>query len=74
MSAFQKPEQIRDDIEWLEGAIETAEQYTQDIFDVVSTVGQVHMLEHNRQYIDAIKAKIAQLKKDLPESEAYYAD
>lgn len=74
MTAFQKPETIKDDIEWLEDCVKTAEQYTQDIFDVVRTVGQVQMLDHNRNYIDSIKKKIEQLKKDLPESERYYAE
>ncbi|MGB0817831.1 MAG: hypothetical protein ACPGQQ_02905 [Candidatus Puniceispirillaceae bacterium] len=71
---FRRPAQIEDDIEWLEGAVETAEQYTQDIYDVVSTVRQVHMLEHNRAYIDAIKAKIEQLRADLKESKAFYSE
>ena len=69
---MKKPSEIRNDIEWLEGAVETAQQYTQDIFDVVSTVGQVHMLEHNRRYITAIKLKIEQLKIELKESEEFY--
>jgi hypothetical protein len=71
---FKKPAQIEDDIEWLEGCLETAEQYQSDIFDVVSTVKQVPMLDHNRNYINAIKEKISSLQSDLVESKKYYDD
>jgi len=65
---------ILDDIGFFELSLQDAEKYQDAIFDVVSTVGQVHMLEHNREYIAAIKLKIDQLKTELKESEKYYAE
>jgi len=65
---MDRPEEILDKIDWLECALQKADDYHQHIFDVVSTVGQNQMLEHNQNYQEAIKGKIEQLKKSLPES------
>lgn len=71
---MEKPQTIRDDIEFFEDALKVAEKYSNDIFDVVSSVKRVGMLDHNRDYINAIKAKIERLKEELKESESYYGD
>jgi len=69
---MRQPKELQEDIEWLEGCVVIAEQYSQDIFDVVSTVKQVPMLEHNRNYITAIKAKIEALQADLKWAREYF--
>ena len=65
MTAFKKPEQIRDDIEDLEELLEKAGQYSQDIFDFVRMVGKVEMLHYQSDFKGAIWLKIKLLKKDL---------
>jgi hypothetical protein len=71
---MRKSSDIESDIEWLEGALDTANVYQSDIFDVVSTVRQVPMLDHNRNYINAIEVKIKELRADLKEAKEWEAD
>ena len=71
---IRKSTHIEDDLDWLKGALDTAQVYQSDIFDVVSTVRQVQMLEHNQNYINSIKVKIAELEQEHVEALEYEAD
>lgn len=65
---------IENDLDFYQDAHEKAEQHTQDIFDVVSSVGQVDYLHKSYEYTTAIENKIKSLKVELEEVERWEAE